>query len=247
MKNIFLFLGTGASVGVPMIGCHCAVCASSDEKNRRLRASGLLTVGGKKILIDCGPDFRQQALKYSIEHLDALLITHTHYDHVAGIDELRAYHYQKKRPLRCFLSRESYEEIKKCSGYLWPHLEYECLDHEGTFSLDGITIGYVSYTQRKMQVTGFRVGSFAYISDIREFDPKIFSQLKGVETLAVTAIDVRPSTAHFSVGEATHFARKVGAKRTWLTHIAHHLDHEQLNRLLPPDIRMGYDGLAIEI
>lgn len=257
MEGTFVFLGTGSSTGIPVIGCHCPVCSSRAVHNRRLRPSGLVRVGEKVFLIDCGPDFRQQALLHKIDRLDALLLTHTHYDHIAGIDELRAYYFRDKKPLPCFLSQASFAELKKRYDYLFEPIDekatisaqfqFHVLDHDyGSVSVEAIPIEYFSFLQCNMKVLGFRLGNFAYVSDIREYDNEIFAALNGVQKLVVSAISITPSHAHFSVDEAMAFAYKVGAHHTWLTHIAHHLDHDAAEQLLPPEIRMGYDGLEIE-
>lgn len=258
MEGSFLFLGTGASTGTPVIGCRCPVCTSHMSHNRRLRPSGLIRMDKKTILIDCGPDFRQQALVHKINQIDALLLTHTHYDHIAGIDELRAFTYRDKKKIHCFLSQESFADVKKRYDYLFRptskdstlkvEMEFHPLEEaSGSFDFQGINIDYFSFSQCKMQVTGFRIGHFAYISDIHEYDNDIFLRLQGVKKLVISALDLMVTHAHLSVDEAVEFAHRAGAEQTWLTHISHHLDHDATERLLPPDIRMGYDGLEINI
>ena len=258
MKGEFLFLGTGGSSGVPMIGCECAVCTSTLSQNNRLRSSGLIQIEGKSFLIDAGPDFRQQALKHKIHHLDAVLFTHAHSDHISGIDDLRAYYILHHKRIPCILSQETYEEIKLRFHYLvQPHVEGKSfpaqLDFQilkgdtGTFVHEGIEIGYFTYFQSEIKVTGFRFGNFAYVSDIKTYSEKIFDSLQGVETLVLSALRHEPSPMHFSIEEAIAFARRVGARMTYLTHLAHDLEHNETNALLPPDVRMGYDGLKIPV
>lgn len=257
MEGTFLFLGTGASTGIPVIGCHCPVCLSHSARNRRLRPSGLIRIGSNVFLIDCGPDFRQQALLHNIERLDALLLTHTHYDHIAGIDELRAYYIRDKKPMLCLLSRESLNEIQKRYDYLFlqrghdsmrtAQFQFQALEDVGSAAIEEIPFDYFSFVQRGMKVLGFRFGNFAYVTDIREYGDEVFSVLKGVQKLILGAISTKPSRAHFSVDEAVKFAHKTGAQNAWLTHIAHYVDHDAIERLLPPEIRLGYDGLEIDI
>lgn len=252
----FLFLGTGGSMGIPVIGCLCPVCKSESPCNHRLRTSGLVTINGKKLLIDCGPDFRIQALEHHIDHIDALLLTHSHHDHVAGIDELRVYFMRSKKSLPCLLSEETVIDIKTRYRYMFedvihtekliPRIDFQVLEGtHGTTQFQGFPIGYMSYEQAGMRITGFRFGNFAYVTDIRHYPETIFSHLEGVETLVLSALRLTSSAFHLSVDEAVAFAARVGARQTWLTHIAHELDHEQTNSYLPSNVRMAYDGLEL--
>lgn len=255
-KGHFLFLGTGASLGIPVIGCNCAVCTSDSPCNHRTRPSGLITIADKKLLIDCGPDFRFQALAHHIHHIDGLILTHAHQDHIAGIDELRVYYMRSKTALPCLLSEETAEDIRTRYHYIFkdrsitekkmPRMTFQILEGEiGETLFQGIPIGYVSYEQAGMRVTGFRFGDLAYISDIRHYPESIFSHLEGVKTLVLSALRHTPSAFHFSIDEAVAFATRVGAEQTWLTHIAHELDHEKTNSCLPSHVRMAYDGLEL--
>lgn len=258
MKGSFLFLGTAGSAGVPVIGCGCPVCLSPSPFNRRSRPSGLLKVEGLSILIDVGPDFHGQALRYKIDTLDGLILTHTHYDHIAGIDELRIYYLRSQKKLPCLLSKMSFDDLKKRYYYLFqpigevPTLSAQLDIHllpedQGEKEFLGLKIVYVSYLQGSTKVNGFRIGDFAYISDIREYDPSIFKSLRGVKTLVVSALREEQSMLHFSLAEAVDFARTVGASQTWITHISHGMDHEAINRKLPQSIQLGYDGLELEL
>jgi phosphoribosyl 1,2-cyclic phosphate phosphodiesterase len=215
-------------------------------------------VGTTKLLIDIGPDFRQQALQHNIQHLDGLLLTHTHYDHIAGIDELRVLNFRQKKPFPCLLSEESYADLKARYYYLFKpakagesytaQIDWHRLpEAHGETEFLGIPIGYVSYSQGGMKVTGFRVGRFAYISDIRHYEPSIFEALQGVETLVLSALRAEPSSVHFSLEEAAAFAHQVGAKQTYLTHLSHAVELDAAERLLPSDVRLAYDGLQLEI
>lgn len=257
MSDYFLFLGSGASLGVPEVGCRCEVCLSPRKENKRLRSAGLLKIGDKRILIDAGPDIRQQALTHHIDRLDGLLITHPHFDHIGGLDDLRIYYFMQKKPLPCLLSLESFAELQQRCAYMMKPLEpgksvtaqidFQTLKGEfGQEIFLDLPIQYMTYTQTGMKVTGFRIGSLAYVSDIREYTDPVLQQLKGVEVLIVSALRHTPTLMHFSVDEAVAFSRLVGAKKTYFTHIAHDLDHEETNRTLPSDIRLGYDGLEIE-
>ncbi len=257
MRGSFLFLGTSGSTGIPAIGCKCAVCASSNPKNKRLRPAGLVRVGGKSLLIDAGPDLRQQCLKYGIDHPDGLLLTHTHFDHIAGIDELRVFYVRTKKAFPCLLSQDSFDELKKRYYYLFERktpttalsaqFEYQILPEDnGTVEFCGIPVGYCSFYQGSMKVVGYRVGDFAYISDIRKYDPSIFTFLNGVRTMVLSALMPDPTPFHLSFAEAIEFSKKAGAEKTWLTHLSHSVDHEAGNALLPKDVQLGYDGLELE-
>lgn len=255
MHGRFLFLGTGGSMGVPVVGCECAVCLSGNEKDKRLRSSGLLEVSGKKFLIDCGPDFRQQALKHKIHSLDACLITHLHHDHTASIDELRCFAMKQRPPLPCLVSKETAEDLRRRFDYIFNRdasrfvskIALKELEKErGVVRLDGVDFSYMTFEQLNVKVTGFRVGDFAYISDIKTYPDSIFDDLEGVRVLVLSALRFTPSPLHFSVDEAVDFARRVGSEKTYLTHIAHELEHERTNAYLPADIRLSFDGLAID-
>lgn len=252
----FLFLGTGGSMGVPVIGCECAVCRSDNPENKRTRSSGLLTIDEKKILIDCGPDFRDQALKNHIDRLDGVILTHAHHDHTGGIDDLRAYYIKTYAPMPCLLSKDTAEDIRQRFSYIFrsgpnqftTKLALQLLESDrGTVEFLGIPIHYLTYEQMGMPVNGFYWRDFAYISDIRIYPESILEDLKGIRTLVLSALRFTHSDFHFTVDEAVEFAQKIGAQQTWLTHIAHDLDHEKTNAYLPANIRLAYDGLEINL
>ncbi|HNA62371.1 MAG TPA: MBL fold metallo-hydrolase [Rhabdochlamydiaceae bacterium] len=258
MKSSFLFLGTGASMGTPVLTCQCAVCSSSDMHNQRLRPSGLLKIGDKRFLIDVGPDYRMQALKYGVERLDGVLITHTHYDHIAGLDDLRVYYFFHKKTLPCLLSDDSLAELKIRNHYFFEkstddvmggsRFNFEVIkDHFGSVDFGGEQWQTMTYEQGGMKVTGYRWGKFAYVMDLKNFTEEIYSALKGVEVLIMSALRYRPSPAHLTMEEAVVFAKRVGAKQTWFSHVAHDLDHATINRELPEGMKLAHDGLEIDV
>jgi phosphoribosyl 1,2-cyclic phosphate phosphodiesterase len=253
----FHFLGTGGSMGIPLIGCRCAVCQSQSPFNHRLRPSGLVVVGNKHILVDCGPDFREQALRHNLDQIEGLILTHPHYDHTAGVDELRVYYMRSKQPLPCLLSRETALDLQKRFYYMFEEKSFDSklttkfalqfLEGErGITVFQGLRIRYMTYEQVGMLVNGFRFGDLAYVSDIRKYPETIFEDLDGINVLILSALRFTPSHMHFHVDEAIDFAMRTGAKKTWLTHIAHELDHDKTNEYLPQSVRMAYDGLKIE-
>lgn len=257
MKGKLRFLGTGGSVGVPVIGCSCPVCHSDDPMNKRLRPSVLLRIAHRQFLIDAGPDLRMQALREGITHLDGLMLTHAHYDHTAGFDDLRPIYYRRQSPLPILLSSETARDVQQRFYYLFqpspgqenfePRFALHLLPAEnGEVKFENIAIGYVSYSQGGMTVNGYRIGNLAYISDIRHYKPAIFTHLAGIKYLIVSALRYTPSPLHFSVDEAIDFAKELKAEKVWLTHISHELEHHQTNAYLPSNMCLAYDGLEIE-
>lgn len=241
-----------------MIACECEVCKSVSAFNKRLRSAGLICIGDKNYLIDVGPDFRTQALKFNIKHLTAVLLTHAHADHIAGLDDLRAFYFLEKKKVPCVLSQETFDEVKLRYHYmlqplvagksLSAQIDFQILPKDfGDFELKDVHFEYFSYFQLDIKVTGFRIGNFAYVSDIRKYTEQIFQSLKGIDILVLSALRAAPSPMHFSIDEAIAFSRRTSAKMTYLTHIAHDLEYETTNALLPPDVRMSYDGLEIPI
>jgi phosphoribosyl 1,2-cyclic phosphate phosphodiesterase len=256
MKGAFLITGTGGSMGIPVIGCSCDVCCSDNARNQRMRSGCLVSVNSKKILIDAGPELRQQALAFGIDSIDALFITHAHQDHVAGLDDLRPFFFRGRGPVPCYLLRETYEDLAVRFGYIFkpgketgtllPKFSFEILEEDrGRIDFEGIKIKYLTFSQAGMKVNGYRFGDLAYISDIKEYPDSIFDDLAGVKTLIVSALRKEPNPIHFTVDEAVAFAEKTEAEKTWLTHIAHELDHDKTNASLPENIRMAYDGLEL--
>lgn len=251
-----LFLGSGGSMGIPVIGCKCPVCISKSSFNKRLRPSVLLTHNEKRFLIDIGPDYRTQALTYGIDHLDGLLLTHTHYDHIAGLDELRIYTFVQKKPVPCLLSRETLEELKIRYHYFLPpnggddvhatKLKFQVLEgDQGKTNFEGLPVTYISYDQLGMKVNGFSFGSFAYVTDVLNYREEIFEALQGIETLIISGRRWEQSKAHLSLEDAIKFSKKTGAKKTYFTHISHEIDHEETNQNLPEGFSLAYDGLEL--
>lgn len=258
MKDQATFIGTGASLGVPVIGCTCPVCTSGDAKNNRLRSSLFLEYQGKKVIIDAGPDVREQALRAKISELDGVIFTHAHHDHSGGLDDLRVFAFRNKAPLPCLVSKESGEDLKKRFYFMFrshPHepqagerivfQELDSLVGESVFL--GIPVRYFTYQQIGMQVLGLRIHNFAYVTDIKEYDDSLFEHLKGVDTLVLSALRFTHSTMHLTVDEAVQIAKEVGAQQTYFTHLSHDLDYVKTNALLPKGIELAYDGLQISI
>lgn len=256
-KGRFVMLGSGGSMGIPVIACPCEVCQSNNPKNKRTRPAGFVQVDGKSLLIDAGPDFRDQALANKITHIDGMLLTHTHADHTAGLDDLRIFYFINREPVPCLLSAESLADIKTRFAYLFAErgqranftaqMDFQVLEADaGTVEFMETKITYMSYHQGGMKVTGFRFGDFAYLTDICDYDQSIFDALAGVRKLVVSALRFTPSHVHFTVQQAVAFVKECGVDQAWFTHMAHELDHEATNARLPEHIRLGYDGLEID-
>ena len=250
----FTFLGTGTSQGVPVIACKCEVCQSKDPYDTRLRTSGLLESSQTTLVFDTGPDFREQMLKHHVEVLDAVVFTHPHRDHVAGLDDVRSYNFLLKRDMPVFASQATIEHLKHEFYYIFDNSDYPGVPkleiHE--IEKDSFTIGDIDLTpipvmHGKMPVLGFRNGPFAYVTDVNYISPKSFEKLKGVEILVLSALRIKPHHSHYHLEEAIEVAQKIGAEKVYFTHISHLMGLQaEVSKLLPPGIRLAYDGLILE-
>lgn len=254
MQAEALFLGTGGSMGVPVVGCSCPVCLSSDSKDKRLRPSLLIRKGHHNYLIDCGPDFRTQAITSGLKRIDAVLITHPHYDHTAGLDDLRGIFLKDNCPIHCYLSQNSFRDIKRRFYYLFEEEENPYLtrfhiemlkEKRGWLELPHGKVRYFDYRHADTEVCGFRFGTLAYLTDIKEYPESIFEDLHGIETLIISSPREEESPIHFSVNDAVEFFGKTGAKEVYLTHISHHMKRVQIEKTLPKNVKLSYDGQLI--
>lgn len=248
------FLGTGGSFGVPMLGCHCDVCTSTLPENKRLRTSALVEVGEAKLLMDTGPDLRSQCLRYGVEQVDAVLFTHDHMDHIAGLDDVRAFNIRQRSPLPCFGSEETLSAVRSRYEYVFssipaqgsrPRLELRRID--GPFDVGGERIYPLKIYHGSTTITGYRVGPLAYITDASRIPDETLGQLDGVKLLVLNALRQEPHPMHFSLDQAVEMARRIGAERTWLVHMGHEVEHVSTNKLLPSDIQLAYDGLVVDV
>lgn len=248
------FLGTGTSIGVPQIGCRCEVCTSPDPREKRLRASVLVETDGVNLLIDCGPDFRQQILRIGSPALSALLITHSHYDHVGGIDDLRPYCYPDSFPVYCQAGVADYLHVHL--PYCFPPNLYpgaptfdiHVISPECDFNVDGVVITPLPVMHGQLPIIGFRIGSLAYITDCSEMPLSTLDKIKGVDTLVINALRHQPHPSHMNLRQALAVIEAAEPRHAYLTHINHAMGlFEPTSHLLPDNVSLAFDGLTVEI
>ena len=253
------FLGTGTSQGVPIIGCDCAVCCSPDPRDARLRTSAMVEVGGKRFIIDAGPDFRQQMLREGVSHITAILLTHKHKDHIGGIDDVRALNFvdypREIHMVNIYGTADTCCCLRKDYDYAFSENPYRGVPqialHEFStepFEVDGVEIVPIRGSHSRFEVTGFRFGKLAYLTDFKEISDEERKKLEGVEVLVVNALRFEPHDSHFSVDDALQLIEKVAPKRAYLTHMSHDIGlHCVANLRLPDGVELAYDGLKVEV
>jgi phosphoribosyl 1,2-cyclic phosphate phosphodiesterase len=248
-------LGSGTSVGVPMVGCRCAVCASADPRDKRLRPSVLLQYGAANVLIDTTPDFRYQALRAGIDHLDAILFTHAHADHLMGLDDVRPLNRRQPATIPIYGSPDTISTIKRCFAYIFdgeekeswvPSLELHALDG-APFDLAGLEVTPVAVLHGKARIYGFRFGGAAYVTDQSDIPEESLGKLRGLDVLFLGALRHRFHPTHSTVERSLEWVEKLSPARAYFTHICHDLAHEQTERTLPPNVRLAYDTLEITV
>jgi phosphoribosyl 1,2-cyclic phosphate phosphodiesterase len=258
-------LGSGTSTGVPAIGCDCAVCRSSDPRDRRTRPSILMEVHSvpaspfagavRSILVDTSTDLREQALANGVRRVDAILFTHSHADHVFGLDDVRRYNQMQKTPIPCYGDEETMASVRRMFAYIFepPAQQGGGLPQlvpfriAGPFTLGGVEIVPVPVFHGRLPVLGFRIGSFAYLTDCNRIPDESWPLLEGVRTVVLDALRNRPHSTHFSVDQAIDVVARLGAERAYFTHICHDLAHAETCARLPPGVELAYDGLVLEI
>lgn len=249
------FLGTGTSQGVPVIACHCGVCSSVDERDRRLRTSALLTLdNGANILFDIGPDFRQQMLRQKVERLDAILVTHAHRDHVAGLDDVRSFNYVQHKKMDVYLNGEAKHALERDYGYIFAHHEFPGLPEadlhrvEGAFVAAGVEVEPIRAMHKDLPILGYRIGKMAYITDANHIEPQELDKINGVKVLVVNALRKEKHFSHFSLPEALELIKTVNPGRAYLTHISHEMGlHAEVEKMLPEGVFLAYDNLEVEV
>ena len=248
-------LGSGTSMGVPTLGCHCEVCTSNDPRDNRLRPSILVRYGGKNVVIDTTPDFRTQALRAKINRLDAVLFTHEHADHIMGLDDVRPFNFRQRSSIPIFGSEETLTAIRRSFHYIFdasipessiPKLEMHVLDGSA-FDLFGLEIRPLRLLHGRGAVFGYRFGSAAYLTDHSEIPPETLEQLQGLDVLFLDALRHKPHPTHSTVERSIAYAEQLNPRRTYFTHICHELPHVKTESGLPQHIRLAYDGLEIAV
>lgn len=248
------FLGTGTSTGVPEIGCQCEVCTSDDIRNRRLRASVLVSMGDKRILIDCGPDFRQQILNEEFSPIHGVLLTHEHYDHVGGLDDLRPFCkfddvdiYSNNITLEALRIRIPYSfRENKYPGV--PSFRLHEIENNTTFNIADIKIQPIRVMHYMLPIFGYRIGNFAYLTDVKHIPEEEYTKLKNLDTLVISALRIEEHISHLTLEEALEEVRKIAPKKAYFIHMSHHMGlHEEVQKRLPENIYLSYDGLEIEV
>lgn len=260
MTMIATVLGSGTSMGVPPIACDDPVCLSDDPKNKRLRAGLMLRQPGadprqaRTLIVDCGPDYRQQALTQKILRLDGVVMTHAHFDHIAGIDDLRIYNFRQKAALPLYAQPEVIAEIRRRYDYFFNPIQegggvasFDMREIHGPFEFLGMRIVPVPVMHGILPILGYRFGDFGFVTDASAISEPSMALLAGVRVLILNALRPKPHSTHFSLDEAVAVAERIGAERTWFVHMTHHLEHHETNAKLPPHIQLAHDGLEFDI
>ncbi len=249
------FLGTGTSQGVPVVACNCEVCCSDDSKDKRLRSSLLLEISGQNLVIDAGPDFRQQMLREKVGALRAILLTHEHVDHIFGLDDIRAYNWIQKNPMEIYAEERVQQAIKRIFSYVFADFKYPgipkmCLrDVNNTpFAVDAIQVVPIRSYHHKLPVFGYRIGDLTYITDTNFIPEEEMEKVFGSKILIINALQKKKHISHFNLAEALKIIERVKPGRAFLTHISHNMGlHARVQQELPENVYLAYDGLAITL
>lgn len=249
------FLGTGTSQGVPVIACDCPVCSSLDYRDKRLRSSIHLEIEGKSLVVDTGPDFRQQMIREKIHHLDGVLFTHEHKDHTGGLDDIRSYNFLQKKDMPIYGTKKVLNQIKREFAYIFEEVRYpgvpSVITHEivnEPFSAEGIKVVPIQVLHYRLPVFGFRFGDFTYITDAKYIDDTELEKIKGTKVLVLNALQQSHHLSHFTLEEAIQLVHLIKPESAYFTHISHRLGtHQEVEKTLPPNIHLAFDGMKISI
>jgi phosphoribosyl 1,2-cyclic phosphate phosphodiesterase len=246
-------LGSGTSVGVPTVGCHCAVCSSKDPHDNRLRPSVLISYDGRNVLIDTTPDFRAQALRVGLDRLDAVVFTHSHADHIMGLDDVRPYNFRQRAQIPIYASADTMAAIRRSFPYIFDEVKKESnvpqlathVIGETAFDLFGLEFLPIPVLHGSATIYGFRFGRAAYLTDHSEIPESSMECLRGLDVLFLDALRYKPHPTHSTVDRSIKTVEKLAPRRAFFTHISHDLAHERTESLLPPNVRLAYDGLEL--
>lgn len=249
------FLGTGTSQGVPVINCQCKVCSSLDYRDKRLRSSVHIEVDGKSFIIDSGPDFRQQVLSNQITRLDALIFTHQHKDHIAGMDDVRGFNFSQQKDMPVFATRPVIDQLKQEFAYVFAADKYPGVPRvvvneikNQPFKAEGVTFTPVEVLHYKLPVFGYRVKNFTYITDAKSIAEEEKEKMKGTEVLVLNALQHKQHLSHFTLEESLELIDEIKPRQAFLTHISHNLGmHQEVSRMLPAHVHLAFDSLSLEI
>lgn len=249
------FLGTGTSQGVPVIGCTCETCRSLDYRDKRLRTSVHIDTGGQSLVIDTGPDFRQQMLREDVRHLDAVIFTHGHKDHTAGLDDVRAYNFLQGMDMPVYGHEQVLSQLTREYAYAFEPHRYPGIPRlqliaitEQPFAVAGLQIIPLPVKHLNISVFGYRIGDFSYITDANQIPAETFARLRGTKVLVLNALQREKHVSHFNLEEAIAIAQQIGAQRTYLTHLSHRMGlHKEVEAELPTGILLAYDGLTVTL
>jgi phosphoribosyl 1,2-cyclic phosphate phosphodiesterase len=249
------FLGTGTSQGVPIIMCPCEVCQSVDTHDKRLRSSIMIEVDGQTFIVDTGPDFRQQMLLYKVKNVDAILFTHEHKDHIAGLDDIRAFNYVQQRPVDVYAEKRVQEALKREYAYVFAEFKYPGIPEMNMhlienkpFEIIHTNITPIRAMHYMLPILGYRIQNFTYITDANFIDNQELEKIKGSELVVINALRRKKHISHYNLEEALAVLDKVKPKRAFLTHVSHQLGfHVEVEKELPEFVRLAYDGLVVEL
>ncbi len=248
------FLGTGTSQGVPFIGCPCPVCTSTNKKDQRLRSSVWIETPDASIVIDSGPDFRYQMIRANVRQLDAIVFTHAHKDHIAGLDDIRPYNFFSGNPVKIYATPETQEGLHREFSYIFsgmnypgiPQIEMHTINPDEPFFVNGVKFTPIKLLHYKLEVLGYRVGDFTYITDANYIAPEELNKVRGSKAITLNALRHEPHISHFTLAQAIELAKDLNAEETYFTHISHQLGlHDKVNAELPRGMNLAYDGLTL--
>jgi len=249
------FLGTGTSQGIPFIGCPCPVCTSANRKDNRLRSAIWVQTPDASIVIDSGPDFRYQMLRAKVHKLDAIVFTHGHKDHIAGLDDVRAYNFFEQKPIDVYATEETQQALKREYAYIFsnitypgiPQIDLHTINAKDPFTISGVTFTPIRVLHYKMEVLGFRIGDFTYITDANYIAPEEMEKISGSKALVLNALRHEKHISHYTLAEAIEVAKNAKVDDTYFTHISHQLGlHDIVDSDLPEGMHLAYDGLELE-